>query len=107
MNEARSSPRPFYYPAIRGFSLEQIAAPTNCASHRSVRSNEENFVNCWAACYSTSSIRLYARAIDDDEGAMVALSHENGWAETADPAGDAHRNGLLEPATTASTIRGA
>jgi len=66
----------------RGISLEQIAASTKI-SVRSLEAIERgDFRKLPGGIYNTSYIRQYARAIDYDESAILAVYHR----ETGTPA---------------------
>src|SRR3981081_2724289 len=60
----------------RGITLEQIAESTKI-SIRSLEAIElGDFAKLPGGIYNTSYIRQYARAIDYDEGALLAFYHE-------------------------------
>ncbi len=89
----------------RGISLQQIADSTKI-SIRSLEAIERGeFQKLPGGIYSTSYIRQYARAIDYDEAALLAVYHEkSGTAGTADsrPAGPNGKDlfGGFRPAST-------
>jgi cytoskeletal protein RodZ len=89
----------------RGISLEQIANSTKI-SIRSLEAIERgDFHKLPGGIYNTSYIRQYARAIDYDAAAILAVYHQAvGTPEPADPKNKAQGDGLLgggyRPAST-------
>ncbi len=88
----------------RGITLEQIADSTKI-SVRSLDAIERgDFRKLPGGIYNTSYIRQYARAIDYDESAILAIYYrEMGPAESS-PTG-ADRKGLLNGFRNASIVR--
>ena len=91
----------------RGISLEQIAQSTKI-SVRSLEAIERgDFHKLPGGIYNTSYIRQYAKAIDYDEGAILALYHQSmGSPETTGAATGRNSNGLLGRYRPASTTVG-
>ncbi|HEY1239207.1 MAG TPA: helix-turn-helix transcriptional regulator [Bryobacteraceae bacterium] len=89
----------------RGISLEQIANSTKI-SVRSLEAIERgDFHKLPGGIYNTSYIRQYARAIDYDESAILAVYHQKmGTTETTDASGKTRGDGLFgggyRPAST-------
>ena len=82
----------------RGITLEQIAASTKI-SVRSLEAIERGeFRKLPGGIYNTSYIRQYARAIDYDEGALLAFYYrETGADNTNTPATGKGMFGGLRP----------
>lgn len=91
----------------RGISLEQIAASTKI-SVRSLEAIEAgDFHKLPGGIYNTSYIRQYAKAIDYDESAILAVYHQSvGSPETAENAAGRNGNGVLRGYRPASSILG-
>jgi cytoskeleton protein RodZ len=86
----------------RGISLEQIAESTKI-SVRSLEAIERGeFAKLPGGIYNTSYIRQYARAIDYDESAILAVYHRAMSAEPAVPRTGGGKNiyGGFRPAST-------
>jgi cytoskeletal protein RodZ len=82
----------------RGISLEQIAEATKI-SIRSLEAIEHGeFRKLPGGIYNTSYIRQYARAIDYDESAILAVYHR------AMNLGEAQRNGESAPSRPFGTF---
>lgn len=80
----------------RGISLEQIAAATKIGVRSLDAIERGDFHKLPGGIYNTSYIRQYARAIDYDESAILAVYHEKmGSAETSDIASKRGGGGLL------------
>lgn len=91
----------------RGISLEQIAASTKIGVRSLEAIERGEFHKLPGGIYSTSYIRQYARAIDYDESAILAVYHEKmGSAQTADLALGPNGRGLVGSYRPASTIAG-
>jgi cytoskeletal protein RodZ len=84
----------------RGISLEQIAASTKIGV-RSLQAIERgDFRKLPGGIYNTSYIRQYARAIDYDESAILAVYHrEMGKPDTETPRNKRISGGLWPSAT--------
>jgi cytoskeletal protein RodZ len=67
----------------RGISLQQIAETTKIGVRALEAIERGDFRKLPGGIYTTSYIRQYARAIDYDETAILAVYH-NDMAETAD-----------------------
>lgn len=91
----------------RGITLEQIASSTKI-SVRSLQAIEQgDFRKLPGGIYNTSYIRQYARAIDYDESALLAVYHQAmGPAETADASAKGNGSGMIGGYRPASTIAG-
>ena len=91
----------------RGISLEQIAQSTKI-SLRSLEAIERGeFHKLPGGIYNTSYIRQYARAIDYDESAILAVYHQTiGPADMPDAAAKRNGNGILGGYRPASSILG-
>ncbi len=91
----------------RGISLEQIAQSTKI-SVRSLEAIEAgDFHKLPGGIYNTSYIRQYARAIDYDESAILAVYHQSlGSPESTDAAAKRNGSGLLSGYRPASSILG-
>jgi cytoskeletal protein RodZ len=88
----------------RGISLQQIAESTKI-SMRSLEAIERGeFRKLPGGIYNTSYIRQYARAIDYDEGAILAVYHRemNADAPIAPPAPNKSIFGAYRPASIIS-----
>jgi cytoskeletal protein RodZ len=86
----------------RGISLEQIAASTKIGV-RSLQAIERgDFQKLPGGIYSTSYIRQYARAIDYDESALLALYHRESGAGTSSRTGNVNQRAVrgFRPAST-------
>jgi cytoskeletal protein RodZ len=59
----------------RGISLEQIAEQTKISKRSLVAIEQGDFKKLPGGIYSTSYIRQYAKAIDYDESAILAVYH--------------------------------
>jgi cytoskeletal protein RodZ len=91
----------------RGISLEQIAASTKIGVRSLEAIERGDFHKLPGGIYSTSYIRQYARAIDYDESAILAVYHEKmGSAQMTDPALGSKGRGLMGTYRPASTIAG-
>jgi cytoskeletal protein RodZ len=91
----------------RGISLDQIAASTKI-SVRSLEAIERgDFQKLPGGIYNTSYIRQYARAIDYDESAILAVYQQAmGPQETGDPKTKRNGGGLFGGYRPASSILG-
>lgn len=91
----------------RGISLEQIAQSTKI-SVRSLEAIETgDFHKLPGGIYNTSYIRQYARAIDYDESAILAVYHQSlGSPETTETAAKRNGSGILGGYRPASSILG-
>ncbi|HLK50222.1 MAG TPA: helix-turn-helix transcriptional regulator [Bryobacteraceae bacterium] len=91
----------------RGISLEKIAASTKI-SVRSLEAIERGeFHKLPGGIYNTSYIRQYARAIDYDESAILAVYHQAmGPAETPGAPSNRNGSGLFGGYRPASSILG-
>ena len=91
----------------RGISLEKIAESTKI-SVRSLEAIERgDFHKLPGGIYNTSYIRQYARAIDYDESAILAVYHQAmGPSEPADAAAKKNGGGLFGGYRPASSILG-
>lgn len=91
----------------RGISLEQIAQSTKI-SLRSLEAIERGeFHKLPGGIYNTSYIRQYARAIDYDESAILAVYHQTiGPPDMPDAAAKRNGNGILGGYRPASSILG-
>jgi len=76
----------------RGISLEQIAAATKIGVRALEAIENGDFQKLPGGIYNTSYIRQYARAIDYDESAILAVYHQSLTPLEAVNAG-AKRNG--------------
>ena len=91
----------------RGISLEQIAESTKIGVRSLEAIERGEFHKLPGGIYNTSYIRQYARAIDYDESAILAVYHEKvESAETAGAAANRNSGGLLNGYRHASTIVG-
>ena len=91
----------------RGISLEQIAASTKIGIRALEAIEQGAFENLPGGIYNTSYIRQYARAIDYDESALLAVYHERmGTAESTGTTAKRSGNGLLGDYRPASDIAG-
>ena len=91
----------------RGISLEQIAASTKI-SVRSLEAIESgDFQKLPGGIYNTSYIRQYARAIDYDESAILAVYQQSMTPpEAANLAAKRNGNGIFGGYRPASSILG-
>jgi|SRR5579859_2463053 cytoskeletal protein RodZ len=91
----------------RGISLEQIAQSTKI-SVRSLEAIERgDFQKLPGGIYNTNYIRQYARAIDYDESAILAVYHQSvGSPEAQNSAAKGNGSGLLRGYRPASSILG-
>ena len=91
----------------RGISLEQIAESTKI-SLRSLQAIERgDFHKLPGGIYNTSYIRQYARAIDYDESAILAVYHKAmGASESAGPPPSGNGRGIFGGYRPASSILG-
>lgn len=91
----------------RGISLEKIAESTKI-SVRSLEAIERgDFHKLPGGIYNTSYIRQYARAIDYDESAILAVYHQAmGPSELLDAAAKKNGGGLFSGYRPASSILG-
>ncbi len=91
----------------RGISLEQIAQSTKI-SVRSLQAIERGeFAKLPGGIYNTSYIRQYARAIDYDEAAILAVYHQSmRGSATPDSRSAGNGRGLFGGYRPASTIAG-
>ena len=88
----------------RGISLEQIAASTKI-SVRSLQAIEQGeFRKLPGGIYNTSYIRQYARAIDYDESAILAVYHRFMNGKDAPPNQKPDSKDIFRPFRPASTI---
>lgn len=84
----------------RGISLEQIAESTKI-SVRSLEAIERGeFKKLPGGIYNTSYIRQYARAIDYDESAILAVYHREMGPATPQPAPQRRFLGGFRPASS-------
>jgi cytoskeletal protein RodZ len=84
----------------RGISLQQIAESTKI-SVRSLEAIERGeFRKLPGGIYNTSYIRQYARAIDYDEGAILALYHREMMPAESSPMQDKRAYGGFRPASS-------
>jgi cytoskeleton protein RodZ len=84
----------------RGISLEQIAASTKI-SVRSLEAIERgDFRKLPGGIYNTSYIRQYARAIDYDESAILAVYHRQMGSPEPEKPGNKRISSGLWPAST-------
>jgi cytoskeletal protein RodZ len=91
----------------RGISLEQIAASTKIGVRALEAIEQGAFQKLPGGIYNTSYIRQYARAIDYDESAILAVYHERmGTTESTGAATKRNGNGLLGDYRPASNIAG-
>lgn len=91
----------------RGISLEQIASSTKIGVRSLEAIERGEFHKLPGGIYSTSYIRQYARAIDYDESAILAVYHEKmGSAQTTDPITGANGRKVLSGYRPVSTIAG-
>ena len=91
----------------RGISLEQIAASTKIGIRALEAIEQGDFQKLPGGIYNTSYIRQYARAIDYDESAILAVYHERmGTPENAGATVKRNGNGLLGDYRPASNIAG-
>ena len=91
----------------RGISLEQIAESTKIGVRSLEAIERGEFHKLPGGIYNTSYIRQYARAIDYDESAILAVYHEKmGPAETTDATARRNQSGLLNGFRHASTTVG-
>lgn len=91
----------------RGISLEQIAESTKIGVRSLEAIERGDFHKLPGGIYNTSYIRQYARAIDYDESAILAVYHEKmGPAGAPDAAAKRINSGLLNSYRPASTIAG-
>ncbi len=91
----------------RGISLAQIAASTKIGVYSLEAIERGEFHKLPGGIYSTSYIRQYARAIDYDEGAILAVYHEKmGSAGAAGLRTKRNRSGLLSGFRPASHVLG-
>jgi cytoskeletal protein RodZ len=87
----------------RGISLEQIAESTKI-SVRSLRAIEQGeFRKLPGGIYNTSYIRQYARAIDYDEAAILAVYHREMNGKGTPPATKSDSKDIFRPFRPAST----
>jgi cytoskeletal protein RodZ len=91
----------------RGISLEQIAASTKIGVRALEAIEQGDFHKLPGGIYNTSYIKQYARAIDYDESAILAVYHERmGPPENAGATAKRNGNGLLGDYRPASNIAG-
>ena len=91
----------------RGISLEQIAETTKIGVRSLEAIERGDFHKLPGGIYNTSYIRQYARAIDYDESALLAVYHERvGSAETANEAARKNSGSLINGYRPASNIAG-
>lgn len=91
----------------RGISLEQIAASTKIGVRSLEAIERGEFHKLPGGIYSTSYIRQYARAIDYDESAILAVYHEKmGSGQPADVASGANGRNLVSGYRPVSTTAG-
>ncbi len=87
----------------RGISLEEIAESTKI-SVRSLQAIEQgDFRKLPGGIYNTSYIRQYARAIDYDEGAILAFYHREMSAKDTPVARKPESKDIFRPYRPAST----
>lgn len=88
----------------RGISLEQISSSTKIGVRTLEAIERGDFGKLPGGIYSTSYIRQYARAIDYDEGAILAVydrAMASGNANASQSGGDSNGNyGGFRPAST-------
>ena len=91
----------------RGISLEQIAESTKIGVRSLEAIERGEFHKLPGGIYNTSYIRQYARAIDYDESAILAVYREKmGPAETTDETAKRNQGGLLSGFRHASNTVG-
>ena len=91
----------------RGISLEQIAETTKIGVRSLEAIERGDFHKLPGGIYNTSYIRQYARAIDYDESAILAVYHDKiGSAEAADASAKRSHGSLLSGFRHASTTVG-
>ena len=91
----------------RGISLEQIAQSTKITVRSLEAIESGDFHKLPGGIYNTSYIRQYARAIDYDESAILAVYHQSmNPPEAANPAAKGNGNGLYSGYRPASSILG-
>lgn len=91
----------------RGISLEQIAASTKIGVRSLEAIERGEFHKLPGGIYSTSYIRQYARAIDYDESAILAVYHEKmGPGQPTDVATGPNGRNLVSGYRPVSTIAG-
>jgi cytoskeletal protein RodZ len=83
----------------RGISLEQIAASTKISVRALEAIERGDFRKLPGGIYDTSYIRQYARAIDYDEGAILAVYHREMNSAAAGPPERSRSVGRLRPAS--------
>ena len=87
----------------RGISLEQIADSTKIGIRSLEAIERGDFAKLPGGIYNTSYIRQYAKAIDYDESAILALYHRE--MSRGEPAGaNASGKGTYDGFRTASTL---
>jgi cytoskeletal protein RodZ len=91
----------------RGISLEQIAAATKITVRSLEAIESGDFQKLPGGIYNTSYIRQYARAIDYDESAILAVYHQSLTPlEAVNSAAKRNGNGLFGGYRPASGILG-
>lgn len=91
----------------RGISLEQIAQATKISVRALEAIEAGDFHKLPGGIYNTSYIRQYARAIDYDESAILAVYHQSlGSAETSQTSATRNGSGLVRAYRPASSILG-
>ena len=91
----------------RGITLEQIAESTKIGVRALEAIERGDFQKLPGGIYNTSYIRQYARAIDYDESAILAVYQERMGTATASEAGSGSKNGgMMGGYRPASTIVG-
>jgi len=89
----------------RGISLEQIANSTKIGVRALEAIERGEFQKLPGGIYSTSYIRQYARAIDYDESAILAVYHaRTGSAEPAGAGANGNHGGLMGRYRPASIV---
>ena len=79
----------------RGISLQQISSSTKIGVRALEAIERGDFGKLPGGIYSTSYIRQYARAIDYDEGAILAIYHQalaSSNADASQPGSDGKGN---------------
>src|SRR4051794_35617736 len=84
----------------RGISLEQIAASTKISVRSLDAIEQSEFGKLPGGIYNTSYIRQYARAIDYDESAILAVYHREMTPVESRPAPAKRSFGGFRPASS-------
>ena len=87
----------------RGISLQQIAESTKISVRLLEAIERGDFRKLPGGIYNTSYIRQYARAIDYDESAILAVYHQEMNSKSAVPHREPEGKDIFRPFRPAST----